>query len=177
VSSSGEAEVRFRVGTPADAPAAAEVQLESALTGFAHIFPDSVAKPTLEDLTAEWAQLLANPYQTVGVAEVDGLIVGAVSFGTDSELTPEGYGHLGRLYVRPEYSARGIGRELRDMAVTRLRSAGHGAVWLWVLEGNTRARAMYERRGWVARPDRRRTDWPGSGIFELGYALELGDPE
>lgn len=177
MTNSAEGEVRLRAATTSDAWAVGEVQLESALAGFAHIFPDSVAKPTLEDLAAEWAQLLSDPNRVAVVAEVDGLIVGAVCFGTDAELAPEGYGHLGKLYVRPQYAGCGIGGQLHDVAVAQLRASGHDAVWLWVLEGNTLARAMYERRGWVARADQRRTDWPGSGVFEMGYELELGEPE
>ena len=173
MNSSGAVEIRLRPGTPSDARALGEVQLESALAGFAHIFPDSVAKPKLEDLAAEWAEALADPNKTVVVAEVEGTVVGAVSFGTD-ELAPEGYGRLGKLYVRPEYSGRGIGGDLHDVAITRLRRAGHSAVWLWVLEGNTRAREIYERRGWIAHAEERRTEWPGSGVFEVGYSLDLG---
>jgi GNAT superfamily N-acetyltransferase len=173
----GAAAIRFRAGTPADAWAAAEVQLESALNGFAHIFPDSVAKPTLEDLAAEWRALLVDPNKSVVIAEIDGRIVGVVSFGTDRRLAPPGFGHLGKLYVRPGYAGQGIGGDLHDVAVSRLRAGGHGAVWLWVLEGNTQARAMYENRGWTGCVDQRRTDWPGSGVFEIGYVLELGEPD
>ena len=169
----GGAGYRLRAGSAADAPVAAAVQLESALAGFAHIFPDSVAEPTLEDLVAEWSELLHDPRKSVVVAEVGSVVVGAVAFGTDSALAPEGYGHLGKLYVQPGYAGQGIGSALYELAVARLRAAGHHAVWLWVLEGNTRARVMYERRGWVARRDERRTDWPGSGVFEMGYVLDL----
>ena len=170
---SGEAEVRLRAGESADAPASAEVQLESALAGFAHIFPESVAKPTRHDLESEWAQLLTNPRKSVIVAESAGRVVGVVSFGTDPDLAPAGYGQLGKLYVRPTHAGRGIGSILHDAAVAELRAAGHTAAWLWVLEGNLRARTMYERRGWVGHKSQRRTDWPGSGVFEIGYSRVL----
>lgn len=171
---SDEAEVRLRTGEFTDAQVAAEVQLESALAGFAHIFPESVAKPTQRDLELEWTQLLRDPSKSVVVAEAGGQVVGVVSFGTDSELAPAGYGHLGKLYVRPTHAGHGIGGNLHDLAIAELRVAGHSAAWLWVLEGNLRARTMYERRGWVGHVDTRRTDWPGSGVFEVGYSRVLG---
>jgi hypothetical protein len=43
---------------------------------------------------------------------------------------------------------------------------------LWVLERNTRARAMYERRGWALVPDRR-LEWPGISVAEVRYGHEL----
>jgi GNAT superfamily N-acetyltransferase len=170
---SGDAEVRLRAGEYADARASAEVQLESALAGFAHIFPESVAKPTQRDLEAQWTQLLADPNKSVVVAEAEGRVVGVVSFGTDSDLAPAGYGQLGKLYVRPSHAGLGIGSSLHDVAITELRAAGHSAAWLWVLEGNLRARRMYERRGWVGHTNQRRTDWPGSGVFEMAYSRVL----
>lgn len=169
---SGQADVRTRVATVADVGDLASVQLASALAGFAHIFPDSVAKPTQPALEKEWMALLDAPATTVLAAVRNESIVAGVVFGYFPALAPEGWGHLAKLYVMPEQSGLGIGGQLHDIAVDRLRTDGYESLWLWVLEGNTRARGMYERRGWVAQ-EARRTDFPGSGIFEMGYALEV----
>ncbi len=165
--------VSIRPATQGDAAAAAGIQLASALAGFAHIFPDWVAKPQLANLVAEWSELLADRAKSVMVAELGGTVVGVVAFGSDDRYAPAGHAHLKKLYVRPESSSRGIGGALHDLAVDELRRAGHRAVWLWVLEENQRARSMYERRGWVAHSEERRTDWPDSGVYEIGYSLEL----
>ena len=61
---------------------------------------------------------------------------------------------------------------MHDEALADLRSRGFQRVRLWVLERNLVARRMYERRGWRLQPWSR-IDWPGSGILELGYSLEL----
>ena len=170
--SRGEAAVRVRTAVPADVPALAGVQLSAALTGFAHIFPESVPKPTQHELEEEWAPLVADPNPTVLAVVTDAALVACVVFGEYPALAPPGWGHLAKLYVAPKAWGRGIGSMLHDVAVDQLGTAGYQNLWLWVLEGNHRARAMYERRGWTARPERR-TDWPGSDVYEMGYELRL----
>ena len=170
-----ESAVRVRAAVVADVPELARVQLEAALTGFAHIFPESVPKPTQAELEREWAPLVVDGIKTVLAAISKEAIVAGVAFGEYPALAPAGWGHLAKLYVLPEASGRGIGANLHDVAVEQMRVAGYRDVWLWVLEGNERARGMYERRGWRAQSERR-TDWPGSGVNEMGYALRLAEP-
>jgi ribosomal protein S18 acetylase RimI-like enzyme len=161
----------IRQATAVDIPDLAGVQLAAALAGFAHIFPDSLPKPTQASLEAEWTASVDAPGRNVLAAVRDGRIVAGVVFGDFPELAPAGWGHLAKLYVLPDCAGQGIGGELHDIAVARLCAAGYTKLWMWVLEANTRARGMYERRGWLAR-ETRRTDFPGSGIYEIGYALE-----
>jgi ribosomal protein S18 acetylase RimI-like enzyme len=56
--------------------------------------------------------------------------------------------------------------------VADLRDAGATSARLWVLEHNTRARGMYERRGWEADGATRRVSTVG-GVIELRYRLAL----
>jgi GNAT superfamily N-acetyltransferase len=58
-------------------------------------------------------------------------------------------GQVQRLYVHPERQRTGIGRALLATAVDRLREAGARAATLWVLETDSRARAVYEALGWM----------------------------
>lgn len=168
-----ERSVAVRVATAADIPNLAGVQLRSALAGFAHIFPESIPKPTQAELEHEWAALVADPHQTVLLGEVATAAVGAVAFGINADQRFPVDATLLKLYVRPEHTGRGIGSSLYQRAVADLTDAGHRNVMLWVLERNLIARRMYERRGWRLRPWSR-SDFPGSGILELGYTLELG---
>ena len=94
------------------------------------------------------------------------------SFLNERELAPPGHGLLARLYVRPDLLGNGIGSALLEAAVDVMRRDGWNKLWLWVLEENHPARGMYERRGWVVQRERR-TDWPGSGVYEIGYSLDL----
>ena len=162
----------IRVATAADVPDLANVQLRSALAGFAHIFPESIPKPTQQSLATEWAELVDSEDMSVLLAADDGNVVGVVSYGPD--LTPRRGTDsvLLKLYVVPEHFGRGIGSHLYDRAIGDLAGSGYTKVRLWVLEQNLTARRMYERRGWRLQPWSR-SDWPGSGILELGYSLDL----
>lgn len=155
-----------------DIPQLARVQLTSALMGFAHIFPSSIPKPTQSGLESEWTAVLEDPAQSVLVAESDHGVVGVVAFGLHV-LTESGSDSiLRRLYVAPEHAGVGIGSLLHDRAIDDLRIAGCARVHLWVLERNILARRMYVERGWRLQR-RTRSDWPGSGILELCYTLDL----
>jgi GNAT superfamily N-acetyltransferase len=168
----GALEVRVRTATAADVPSVASVQLHSALAAFSHIFPTSIPEPTQEELQQEWAALVTNPHRSVLAATIDDEIVAAVVFGPDDDADKATDCILLKLYVTPDRFGLGIGSLLYDRVIDAFRDQGYQRARLWVLEENTRARAMYERRGWVHRPWIR-SDWPGSGVDEVGYELEL----
>jgi GNAT superfamily N-acetyltransferase len=63
-----------------------------------------------------------------------------------------------------------VGSRLHDAALAEARSLGYHALTLWVLEGNTRARAFYEARGWTADGKRLEiTLGPGASGTEVRY--------
>ena len=164
--------VVIRVATAADIPHLASVQLRSALAGFAHIFPESIPKPTQASLEPEWSALVELEKMEVVLAEDHGDVVGVVAYGPDSSPRRGTDSVLLKLYVVPEQFGNGIGTELYNRAITDLTRAGFTRVRLWVLEQNLTARRMYERRGWRLQPWSQ-SDWPGSGILEVGYTLDL----
>ena len=164
--------VAIRVATAVDVPDLARVQLRSALAGFAHIFPESIPKPTQRSLNPEWAVLVGGEDASVLLAEADGRVLGVVAYGPDPAPRRGTDSVLLKLYVVPEQFGNGIGSQLYDRAITQLTRSGFTRVRLWVLEQNLTARRMYERRGWRLQPWCR-SDWPGSGILELGYSLDL----
>lgn len=165
----------LRPAVAADLSDLARVQLRSALAGFAHIFPESIPKPTQSSLEAEWGEALADEGQSILVAEVDGVVAGVVVVGRRECHRAGADCMLRKLYVDPAFSQRGVGSLLHDRAVAELRTAGCTRIHLWVLERNIVARRMYTDRGWKLQPWAR-SDWPGSGILELCYTLDLAIP-
>ena len=160
----------IHVATLAEAALLAELQRESSLVAYRHIFPPEAPKPTVERLLSLWESWLFSGVLTGFVAEVAGRPVGTVLAGADpAEVTA---GHIARMYVAPERWGQGIGRLLYDTAVDHVRCSGYPAATLWVLEHNHRARAWYERLGWAPTGERKSVFQPG-GIDELRYRRDL----
>ncbi len=143
--------MRIELATTDDAPAAAAVHAASATVAYADIFPSTATPPTPADLTPGWVEMIDNPRGAVFVARHDGRVVGVAALASDPERSDGLF--LTRLYVHPDHWHRGYGSELHDRAVAvGLERAA--SLKLWVLEANTSARRMYERRGWQLVPDR-----------------------
>ena len=140
----------IRPATGDDVDAMAAVWLRSALTAYASIFPPDAPKPTHASLV----DALAGNGGFVYEAGAD--IAGLVQV-VDGDW-------LSHLYVDPDHWGAGIGAALHDVAVAS------GARNLWVLRANTRARAMYERRGWRL-TDRVRPVYEPAGVEDVGYEL------
>jgi GNAT superfamily N-acetyltransferase len=91
------------------------------------------------------------------VADGDGEeeLIGFASFGRSRDEDLPDHGEIGALYVDPDRHRGGVGRLLMAEARRRLDADGYLDAFLWVLDGNDRAREFYEREGWVADGARR----------------------
>jgi len=74
--------------------------------------------------------------------------------------------------VLPEHQGRGVGSELHDFAVERLRALEVSRARLWTLEENHGARRFYERRGWTLRSETRVVPFPPYPL-DVQYAKQL----
>jgi GNAT superfamily N-acetyltransferase len=162
-------EARIREATERDLVAVARVHLETVVPAYAGIFPPDAPAPTLDGLQPGWERILEAPRKTTFVAELAGEVVGTAVVCPAPDT--DDIGELRRLHVLPAHWGHGIGSALHDLAVQTLAERFARAE-LWVLERNTRARAMYERRGWTLVPDRM-LEWPGLSVVEVRYAREL----
>jgi GNAT superfamily N-acetyltransferase len=88
------------------------------------------------------------------VATVDGAVVGFVMVVNDE---------VEQVYVSAAYRGTGAAALLIGEAERQVRANGHRKAWLAVVAGNARARAFYERAGWV-----------DEGPFDYGAAAEDG---
>jgi GNAT superfamily N-acetyltransferase len=75
-------------------------------------------------------------------------IAGFVTYGPSRDHDLPDHGEVMALYVHPDSYRGGVGRLLMAEARRRLVEDGHDEAFLWVLDGNHRARAFYEREGW-----------------------------
>lgn len=162
-------DLSVRVAQPSEAAGAALVHLASAVRAYRDIFPADAPPPTHESLIPAWAAAIEADEHTVLVAERAGSLVGTVIVGPDP--AAPGVGLLSRLYVHPACWSQDVGRTLYDAALASLAEIGYARVGLWVLEANTRARAMYERRGWRLVPGVVKPTW--EDIVDVRYELDL----
>ncbi|NHA68334.1 GNAT family N-acetyltransferase [Phycicoccus flavus] len=144
------APAEIRPATPEDADRLTTVERAASLAALGHVFPpDEYPYPT-DDVRARWVRTLADAAVTVLVLD-DELRPGAlVAF-----VAVDDTGCVRHLGVRPRSWGHGHARRMLEAANTRTDRPR-----LWVLEGNTRARGLYEHLGWRATGRSRAAEWP-----------------
>ena len=113
---------------------------------------------------------------TVVVAELDGRLVGTVTIalpGTRySEIARADELEVRMLAVADDVRRRGIADALMDAVETMARDRGLTGVILSTAPMMHGAHRLYERRGYVRRPER---DWDVDGLRLLAYERDLVD--
>ncbi|WP_175414209.1 GNAT family N-acetyltransferase [Agrococcus sp. SGAir0287] len=147
------ADTTVRTATVDDARAISVVQVETWRAAYAALMPEALLRRMdVERSTARrtetWAQRHRDPRVADLVAERDGEVVGWACVGpTDQDDLPA-HGQLFAIYALEHAWSSGVGHALMAEAETRLRDAGFERACLYVLDGNHRAAAFYERHDW-----------------------------
>ena len=154
--------LNIRPAAPFDSMAIAALVRESWLASNQNILPrDTVAHVKA---SGDLSGFVAGEWQSIRVAEVDGMIVGAVG------VNPAGVIWL--LYVLPAYQGCGVGSALYNDAIGAMKRAGNRKALLEVMAANENAVAFYRSRGWV--PEGRRTQHiPGFRFTAVRMGLSL----
>lgn len=112
---------------------------------------------------------------TLLVAMESDVVVGTATFAVHgsgwTEAARAGEAELRMLAVAPEHHGRGIGRALLEAVVAEARSRELDRVVLFSQESMTRAQGMYDRSGFVRRPEHDSS--PAPGIRLLSFTLDL----
>ncbi len=162
--------LRVRDATSADAEEAGRVVLEAyrSLPGYE---PEPDYEVKLTDVAARLP-----PAAEVLVADLDGLVVGCVTYvpGPESPLAESyapGEAGIRMLGVVAEARGRGVGRLLVEACIERARRHGRQAVFLHSTPSMHGAHRMYGRLGFQRTPER---DWyPFPGLHLLAFRLPL----
>ncbi|MDQ0293604.1 MULTISPECIES: GNAT family N-acetyltransferase [Streptomyces] len=109
----------------------------------------------------------------------DGQVVGWACCGprdTPGAGPGAGEGELYALYVRPALLGRGVGRALLGAVHDEAAGRGWGALVLWVVEANARARRFYEAGGYRADGGAQDEEYEGVVVREVRYRRMTGPP-
>jgi len=136
---------------PSDAAAIADVHIASWRSAYRGLLPQALLDTlSTSEFTDRWRHQLADRRRTTLVAEVANRVVGFASFGVSRDPDANaGTGELFGLYTATDVWGSSVGRLLHEAVVIEL-DAGFQQSTLWVLEANARARAFYEKNGWLA---------------------------
>ncbi len=127
----------IRPATDSDADAIAHVWHDAWGDGHTGNVPDGLlAHRRPEHFAARAAERVAHSW----VAEVDGEVVGFVTVEGDE---------LEQIFVLSSARGTGVATDLLRTGTEAIAAGGHDVAWLAVVAGNARARAFYERQGWV----------------------------
>lgn len=115
------------------------------------------------------------------VADLDGKLVGAVTYYRPGKLayeggevdTPPGWAGIRLLGVHPESRGHGVGRLLTDECIRRARAHGATSVALHTTDLMVIARGMYERMGFQREPAHDFYPIEGSDFCVVAYRLPL----
>ncbi len=151
-----------RRGQPDDVEALLRIQRDAAIAAFSHIFPPERYPFPDAVIRSGWAAAIEDPGIEVYLAEVAAEPVASVSVGN---------GFLRTLFVLPAHWSRGLGSDLHDLALERLRVASVVEAKLWTL-AESNARRFYERRGWTENGETRVVPFPPHPL-DVAYTRPL----
>jgi ribosomal protein S18 acetylase RimI-like enzyme len=106
---------------------------------------------------------LPNEYRVLLLAEAGGAPAGCVGL----RVLPDGAAEMKRLYVRPAFQGRGLGRRLAGEIIAAARASGYAALRLDTLPKMAPAIALYRALGFSPRGPYAAAPAPGALFFEL----------
>jgi RimJ/RimL family protein N-acetyltransferase len=171
----GPPKFAIRAATAADAGGIAVTHVASWRAAYRGLLPEALLERlSVERRTAAWRQTLTPGRGAVHVAtdpmqQVIGFVHTCRSRDDDAD---DRIGELTSIYLRPDLWGRGVGSRLHEAAVAAL-AADFQEATLWVLDGNTRSRAFYERKGWQPDGTVKRDTIGDAEVVELRYRRPL----
>jgi len=167
---------QIRPARPEDAPGIVHVRIAAWQAAYRGLMPDDY----LDGMTDEADQAAARLGERLRTAvsstlvdtDADGEILGMCAFGPPREDIAGG-GEVYAINVVPRAWGIGLGVQLLNAAQRGLTAAGHSTAYLWVVEGNVRARRFYERAGWGVDGATKIDDDFGTGVTEIRYHRQL----
>ncbi len=119
--------------------------------------------------SGQWCSAIDNPDRHTLVMLVENKIIGTASYCKSRFENYKDWGEIISIYFLPEYIGKGYGKQLLEKAVEELKAMGFKTIFLWVLEGNHRARYFYEKCGFKNSGEYLENIIGGRNLRELQY--------
>jgi len=169
--------MKIRTATLQDASEIAKIHVEAWCSGYEGIMSaEFLRSRSVETRTEEWSEALSTRSPGINlVIELEEAIAGFCVYGPtrDSDLSHKNSGELVALNILPNYWSMGLGSELIKYVISDSHKRMWQSLYLWVLEGNSRARHLYEHMGFentgTAKTDMSIT---GKELREIRYAYK-----
>lgn len=141
----------IRMATSADCHDLAALHVFTWQQAYAGLMPQAFLDGLdleLDTRSEQWRQAIAENAVSVLLDYDDDTLVGFAAFGKcrDSDAEPT-WGELGALYYLQSYWGAGRALILYREALDHLKADGNSIATLWVLDGNFRAIAFYQKNG------------------------------
>ena len=143
--------MELRPARPEDAEAVAEIWFRGWRDAHLGLVPQELVEVRTDE---SFRTRAADRVPDTTVATVDGAVAGFVMVVDDE---------LEQVYVARASRGTGVAQALIAEAERQVRANGNEKAWLAVVAGNARARAFYEKVGWV-----------DEGLFDYPAASEVG---
>ncbi len=160
--------MQIRRMTESDRAELNELYLASWKAGYKGLLPQDF----LDELTAErWEGKFLDEGSFVVVK--DGKIVAHCHARAADEPKMRGWGEIHTMYTHPDYWERGYGSAVFEQAEKWLSEIGFDDVYLYVLEGNERAKRFYNAHGYLPNGDTLCCDIGGVIVTDYRYVKRL----
>ena len=104
------------------------------------------------------------------VLEKRGAVVGICHISEARDREDKAWGEVVAIYLLPEMWGTGVGSELLQEALKRLKENGFRNICLWVLKDNIRARKFYDKNGFQASGNEREIEIAVCRVSEVEYS-------
>ncbi len=147
--------MKFTIGTSCDIRNIARLHVE----GWKAAYGGLVDQGYLDSLSIEmreksWKEWMAAGETETLIASLNGRAGGFITYGRtktpppgSSPIRPLYSAEIYALYLTEDVWRQGVGTALLRQAACNLKEKKHSSLCLWVLDGNARAKAFYEKMG------------------------------
>jgi ribosomal protein S18 acetylase RimI-like enzyme len=167
--------MRIRAAEITDIESIANVSIKSWRYAYANILPANILDSlSINNLITEWQGRLTRKNSWTLVAELDGSIVGFMSFGDYRLDSNKNIAEIYTIYVDPDYWSVGIGSELFAKGLKEIIEQNFNSIVLWVFAKNQIGRRFYEKNGFIETQETK-VDPRLDNLIEIKYLKVLAN--